>query len=202
MVKILQETQKADNPEKELKIDIIKKGAQYRSIYTERFTFGDCLNYSSPCKYSNYLKQWKVTEEKSIFPYQYFSSIEELEAATDFPPKEAFYSDLTEVGVTDEEYLNAKNEYNSRRALPGKDIYMHIYIYIYISIYTCIYNCIYKCIYTRIYTCIYTRIYTCIYIYIPVYIHVYIPVYIYMYIYPNIYVHIRVYIHTDKLFRG
>ena len=164
MVKILQETQKADNPEKELKIDIIKKGAQYRSIYTERFTFGDCLNYSSPCKYSNYLKQWKVTEEKSIFPYQYFSSIEELEAATDFPPKEAFYSDLTEVGVTDEEYENAKNEYDLRRALPGKYIYMYIYMYIHPYIYMYIYQYIY------IYIHVYIRAYSCIYTYI--YIHI------------------------------
>ena len=162
MIKVLQQTHEADHPETELKINMIKQGAQYRSIYTERFTFGDCLNYSSPCKYSNYLKQWKVHEEKSIFPYQYYSSVEELEAATDFPPKQAFYSDLTEVGVTDEEYESAKNEYDSRRALPGKYIYTGIYPYIYTYMYQYIYEYIY--VYVPVYVRIYTSTYTYLYI--------------------------------------
>ena len=125
MVKVLQDRMNPKDSKKKNRIDIIKQGAQYRSIYTHRFTFGDCLNYSSPCNYSNYLKQWKVSEEKSIFPYQHFASIEQLEAAIEFPTKDAFYSDLTQQGVSDEDYENAKKEYDSRRELPGK----HIYIY-------------------------------------------------------------------------
>ena len=122
MVKVLQE---------DSKIDIIKQGAQYRSIYTDRFTFGDCLNYSSPCNYTNYLKQWKITEEKSIFPYQYYSTIEELEAAVEFPPSEAFYNELKQQHVTEEEYQKSKNEYDSRRQLPGKHTIVHMHVYIY-----------------------------------------------------------------------
>jgi len=79
----------------------------------------DVLHYTSPCNYSGYLKQWGVTEEKSIFPYQFYSSVEELEAATEFPVQSAFFSELTEKDVSDEDYHTAKNEYDTRRCLPG-----------------------------------------------------------------------------------
>ena len=79
----------------------------------------DTLHFTSPCNYSGYLKQWGVTEEKSIFPYQYYSSVEELEASTCFPPKHAFYSELTEKDVSDEDYNTAKNEYDTKSCLPG-----------------------------------------------------------------------------------
>ena len=121
---------------------IIKQGSSYRSIYVidkimedeketkvNKFAFLDVLHFTSPCNYSNYLKQWGVTEEKSIFPYQHYSSIEELEEATEFPPKTAFYSDLTDKTVSDEDYDNSKNEYDTRRQLPGKHIiYKTLYI--------------------------------------------------------------------------
>ena len=102
-------------------ISCLKKGAQYFAIYTDMFTFTDVLHYTSPCKYSDYLKQWGVVEEKSIFPYQYYSSIEELEAASEFPPIEGFYSDLTETNVSEEDYAKAKEEFDQRRNLPGKE---------------------------------------------------------------------------------
>ena len=101
------------------KISVIKKGAQYQFITTERFIFNDCLHFSSPCTYESYLKQWGVTDEKSIFPYQYYSTIEQLEAATEFPPIEAFYSDLTERNVSENDYKKAKEEYDTNRNLPG-----------------------------------------------------------------------------------
>ena len=56
--------------------NVLKRGARYFSISTKRFRFGDTLNYTSPCKLSKYLQQWKVEEVKSIFPYQRYSSIE------------------------------------------------------------------------------------------------------------------------------
>ena len=102
-----------------MEVDVIKQGAQYRSIYTAEFAFRDCLHYSSPCSYSNYLKQWKVQEEKSIFPYQYYNSIEELETATEFPPREGFYSELTGRNVSEEDYVKSKREFDNRKSLPG-----------------------------------------------------------------------------------
>ena len=104
----------------ENQFQIIKQGSSYRSIYLEKkFAFLDVLHFTSPCNYSGYLKQWGVEEEKSIFPYQFYSSVEELEAATEFPPIEAFYSDLTGRTVSAEDYAVSKNEFDTRRQLPG-----------------------------------------------------------------------------------
>ena len=58
--------------------NVLKRGARYFSISSKRFRFGDTLNYTSPCKLSQYLKQWNVEETKSIFPHGRYSSIEGL----------------------------------------------------------------------------------------------------------------------------
>ena len=144
-------------------ISCLKKGAQYFSIYTDLFTFTDVLHYTAPCNYSNYLKQWGVVEEKSIFPYQYYSSIEELKEATEFPPIEAFYSDLTKSTVSHDDYIKSKEEYDQRRNLPGKiytRVYIRTYMYIYVHIRTYTYIYVHIRIYIRTYTYIYVYIHT------------------------------------------
>ena len=100
-------------------VSCLKKGSQYFAIYTNDYVFTDVLHFTSPCNYSSYLKQWGVVEEKSVFPYQHFSTIEELESTKEFPPKEAFFSDLSTKGVSQDDYSNAKKEYDTRRKLPG-----------------------------------------------------------------------------------
>ena len=56
------------------------------------------LNHEkAPCPLSHYLKQWQAPAEKSIFPYSLYSSIEELQRATEFPKHEDFYSSLQKV---------------------------------------------------------------------------------------------------------
>ena len=52
---------------------------------------------------------------------RYFSSIEEIRATIEFPPKSAFYSKLKQEGVDDETYNNQKKLYDSRMALPQGD---------------------------------------------------------------------------------
>ena len=59
--------------------------------------FKDVRHYTSPCDLATFLKTWKAPAEKSIFPYQKYSSIEELEQAVEFPPIEDFFSDLKQV---------------------------------------------------------------------------------------------------------
>ena len=59
--------------------------------------FKDVRHYTSPCNLDKFLKTWQAPAEKSVFPYQLYSSIEELEQATEFPPIEDFYSDLKQV---------------------------------------------------------------------------------------------------------
>ena len=46
--------------------------------------------------------------KKGIFPYEYIDSIEKL-SENKLPPKEKFYSSLTEKGVSIEDYKHAKD---------------------------------------------------------------------------------------------
>lgn len=47
--------------------------------------------------------------EKGVFCYEAFTSISKFERMTQVPPKEVFYSSLTEEHITDEEYNRAKH---------------------------------------------------------------------------------------------
>ena len=54
-------------------------------------------------------------------PYKYlryFSSIEDIRATLEFPPKSAFYSELKQLEVNEDDYIDAKNLYESRCLLP------------------------------------------------------------------------------------
>ena len=83
-------------------MSVIKKGSGYMTLnlknenYLE-VSFKDVRHYTSPCNLDKFLKTWQAPAEKSIFPYQKYSSIEELELATNFPSLEDFYSDLKQV---------------------------------------------------------------------------------------------------------
>ena len=98
--------------------NVLKRGARYFTISTNEIIFNDCLNYTAPCKLSGYLEQWKVVEKKSIFPYQLFSSVEEMVSCTEFPPVEAFYSSLSKTAVEPEIYNATKSYYNRCKRLP------------------------------------------------------------------------------------
>ncbi len=51
-------------------------------------------------------------KEKGVFPYEVFTSVEALQNIKEFPPREAFYSSLTEsILVTEEDYAFAKETY-------------------------------------------------------------------------------------------
>lgn len=102
-------------------INVLKKGNQYFSITTNLFVFKDAYLFTSPCSLSKYLAQNNVVENKSIFPYSFFHSIEELRNCTDFPPHSAFYSELKNKNVSVVEYETAKNEFDRRKALLSSD---------------------------------------------------------------------------------
>ena len=52
----------------------------------------------------------------------YFSSIEEIRSTLEFPPKTAFYSELKQEDVNDDDYEQAKRLYDYRRQLRFKFI--------------------------------------------------------------------------------
>lgn len=64
------------------------------------------------------MKQWTAMGAKSIFPHSLFSSIEEIIAQKEFPPKEAFNSKLKQTEVPQEDYDEAKTLYETRLQLP------------------------------------------------------------------------------------
>lgn len=85
-----------------IQVDVIKKGSGYMTLSLKNperleVVFKDVRHYTSPCNLDKFLKTWQAPAEKSVFPYQLYSSIEELEQSTEFPPIEDFFSDLKQV---------------------------------------------------------------------------------------------------------
>ena len=79
--------------------DLIKRGAQYMMMNVDRIQFRDVLDFTAPTNLDKYLKTWNASDAKSIFPYSYFNSIEDLESTIEFPSKEAFFNELKQVNV-------------------------------------------------------------------------------------------------------
>ena len=105
-----------------MELKVLKKGSRYFNISIGKVIFKDILSFSAPCSLEKYLANWYNGEaKKSIYPYQHFKSIEEIRQCLDFPPREAFYSDLKKSIVSIEEYNEAKSEYDRRRQLPTSD---------------------------------------------------------------------------------
>ncbi len=50
----------------------------------------------------------KLLKRKGVFPYEYMTDFSKL-SATSLPPKKAFYSQLTETGISDSDYKHAQN---------------------------------------------------------------------------------------------
>ena len=51
--------------------------------------------------------QLSLLLRKGVYPYDYVDSIRKLDE-TSLPPKESFYSKLTDEGITDEDYQHAQ----------------------------------------------------------------------------------------------
>ena len=102
-------------------VSVLKKNGHYFTISTPKIVFKDALLFSSPCSLSKYLRQNNVKETKSIFPYTFFSKVEELELYTEFPPHTAFFSELRNSNVTQQQYLDAKTEFYKRKNLPNEN---------------------------------------------------------------------------------
>ena len=61
---------------------------------------------------------WGATLHKSIFPYGAYHSVEELRNAVEFPPEEAFFNQLKQKPVKQEEYKKAKAKFDKGKQLP------------------------------------------------------------------------------------
>ena len=101
-------------------IRLLKKASRYFSVQFCGLCIKDLLNFSIPASLDRYLKTWTKTESKLIYPYEYFSSIEEIRSCIDFPTTDAFYSRLK--GPVDIDlYNHCKSIYQMHRNLNPKD---------------------------------------------------------------------------------
>ena len=125
-------------------IKVLKKWNAYFSISTPMFVFKDAYLFTSPCTLSKYLskelilsfklisfntlfivnsykRQNDVVEQKSVFPYTRYSSVEEMRLDVDFPPHSAFLSELKNANISSEDYNEARSEFYRRKSLPATD---------------------------------------------------------------------------------
>ena len=82
----------------------VKKVGKYPCIKTEHFKFMDILQFlASGYNVKSFFKAFDVTEQKGFFPYDYFTSAEQLNETT-LPPYETFYSTIKGCNVPEEDY--------------------------------------------------------------------------------------------------
>jgi hypothetical protein len=83
---------------------VVKKNNAYMCISNDRFKFLDITQYLAPgSSYSSFLSAFRVSEQKSFFPYQWFDSEEKL-GHPSLPDYESFYSELKKENVLDSEH--------------------------------------------------------------------------------------------------
>jgi len=107
-------------------IEVLKRGSAYFSFNYDvngvKIEYCDIMNYLAPTNLAGFLKMTGVDEAKSVYPYQYYKTIAQLKAATEFPEYKYFWSDLKNgISCTKDEYEAAKSIFNARMALPDSD---------------------------------------------------------------------------------
>lgn len=82
----------------------IKRNNNFMSFSTKHLRFLDVTNFLAPgFNYAKFLKAYECHQTKGFFPYEWMDDLEKLDHKT-LPPHEAFYSNLTNSNITDEEY--------------------------------------------------------------------------------------------------
>lgn len=109
----------ANNNDLAKEVRVLKKGSNYFSFSIDTLDFKDVLSFSAPCSLDKYFKQWyKGDLAKGIYPYQKFSSIEQINAQVDFPSYDEFYSELKSSNIERVQYESSREEYYRRFNLP------------------------------------------------------------------------------------
>ena len=81
----------------------MKKAGKYPCIKTEHLKFMDILQFLAPgYNLKSFFKAFGVTEQKGLFPYDYFTHADQLDETT-LPPYETFYSTIKNCNVLEED---------------------------------------------------------------------------------------------------
>ena len=103
----------------------VKRNNSYLTIATPLLKFLDVSHYIAPgYSYSQFLKSYKAKEQKSFFCYQYLRDPSVLKE-TKLPPYEAFFSDLKECNVLEQDWKNWQQK--SKVMMKTQDLENHRY---------------------------------------------------------------------------
>ena len=87
---------------------VIKRQNTFMCLSTDRLTFLDVFNYlATGYSYAKYLKAYGCKLEKGHFPYEYMDDLLKLDDRA-LPPQSAFFSRLTNEGISDEDYARCQ----------------------------------------------------------------------------------------------
>ena len=92
------------------------------------FTF-PLLNQFDPIKNlmpKKKLAALKMLKKKGVYPYEYFKNFKSLQTTKKFPPQAAFYSNLNEAHISEEEYKNGKKVFGFFKCRNMEE-YMRLY---------------------------------------------------------------------------
>ena len=86
---------------------VIKRNNNHMCLKTEHLKFLDITNFLAPgFSYDAFIKAYECSQTKGYFPYEWVDSVDKLNY-DQLPPCEAFYSSLSDSGITKEQYRSA-----------------------------------------------------------------------------------------------
>ena len=87
-------------------------------VTTNKFEFKDVLKFTAQCSYDKFVQVWEAPAGKSLWPYSYYETVEDIKSARKFPPYSAFISKLNPKKTpTLEDYIKVKTEFYRRTLL-------------------------------------------------------------------------------------
>ena len=100
---------------------VIKRQNTFMCLSTDRLKFLDVFNYLAPgYSYAKYLKAYGCKLEKGHFPYEYMDDLLKLDDRA-LPPQSAFFSRLTNEGISDEDYARCQAVWCDNRMTTMRD---------------------------------------------------------------------------------
>ena len=87
---------------------VIKRQNTFMCFSTNKLKFLDMVNFLAPgYSYDKYLTAYGCMQQKGHFPYEYMDNLRKLDDCT-LPPQAAFYSQLKNEGISDENYARCQ----------------------------------------------------------------------------------------------
>ena len=100
---------------------VIKRNNNHMCLKTERLKFLDITNYLAPSfNYDAFIKAYECSQTKGYFPYEWVESLEKLDCS-ELPPREAFYSTLSQSEITDEQYEFCQRSWDEQQMTSFRD---------------------------------------------------------------------------------